>query len=325
MFFYQGFQCPVCEKPFLETDDIVTCPDCGAPHHRACWRKNMQCFYAASHGTDEQWSRETVKPNTSQNGSREEVHICAHCGAPNSVFAEVCSRCGNTLQANDWNSRVSNTNSENTAENHQEVYREYRPFHTVPPHQNPFANEEIEGISTRDLGAFVGQNAGYYVNNFKKMSKKETMISWNWAAFLLTPYWLWYRKQYLYGTLVLLFEILQSFFVAFFQYGYLGLPAVSSYADIIAAMQQHISDPAFLRWEIIILLFSFVQLLISVFFGITGNYLYYGLARKRILKSNASNDKAYLFKRWGGISFALAAAAYGILYFSTMLANVFFL
>ena len=31
MFFYEGQSCPVCGQPFQETDDIVACPQCGAP------------------------------------------------------------------------------------------------------------------------------------------------------------------------------------------------------------------------------------------------------------------------------------------------------
>ena len=28
---YTGNHCPVCEQAFTDTDDIVVCPDCGAP------------------------------------------------------------------------------------------------------------------------------------------------------------------------------------------------------------------------------------------------------------------------------------------------------
>ena len=31
MFFYEGYICPVCGKKFQESDDIVACPECGAP------------------------------------------------------------------------------------------------------------------------------------------------------------------------------------------------------------------------------------------------------------------------------------------------------
>ena len=42
MDFYK-YKCPVCNKQFKESDDIVVCPDCGAPHHRECWEKEGKC------------------------------------------------------------------------------------------------------------------------------------------------------------------------------------------------------------------------------------------------------------------------------------------
>ena len=36
---YTGNHCPVCEQEFTDNDDIVVCPDCGTPYHRACWQK----------------------------------------------------------------------------------------------------------------------------------------------------------------------------------------------------------------------------------------------------------------------------------------------
>lgn len=36
---YTGNHCPVCEQAFTDEDDIVVCPDCGTPYHRACWQK----------------------------------------------------------------------------------------------------------------------------------------------------------------------------------------------------------------------------------------------------------------------------------------------
>ena len=57
MFYYEGQACPVCGKAFEETDDIVSCPECGAPHHRACWLAAGHCHFADRHGTPEQWTR----------------------------------------------------------------------------------------------------------------------------------------------------------------------------------------------------------------------------------------------------------------------------
>lgn len=320
MFFYEGYSCPVCQKPFSDTDDIVTCPDCGAPHHRACWKENARCFYADTHNTPEQWSREkAVTPSEAPTHDTENSHICSHCGTKNSAFAEFCSHCGRDLDAEEWQS------SHQQPPHFGGEYREYRPFSA--PMQENFINdsEDIEGIKARDLRTFVGQNAHYYLPRFKKLSKRDTAVSWNWAAFLLTPYWLWYRKQYLYGTLVLLFEILQTFCTAFFLYGYLGASAVTGYADLAALMQQHVGDPVFFRWELVILLCSVIQLLIRFFFGIVGNYLYLRVAKKRIEKWKTENGSDFTLSRLGGGSMIFGAIAYAVLYFVSTLANIWFM
>ena len=33
---YTGLECPICGEKFTAQDDIVVCPECGAPYHRAC-------------------------------------------------------------------------------------------------------------------------------------------------------------------------------------------------------------------------------------------------------------------------------------------------
>ena len=55
MFDYQGCKCPVCQQPFAESDDIVVCPDCGAPYHRSCYQKNAGCQYAGRPAPSFEW------------------------------------------------------------------------------------------------------------------------------------------------------------------------------------------------------------------------------------------------------------------------------
>ena len=43
---FTQYKCPVCNEQFKSGDDIVVCPECGAPHHRECYEKNEHCFYA---------------------------------------------------------------------------------------------------------------------------------------------------------------------------------------------------------------------------------------------------------------------------------------
>ena len=37
---FTQYTCPVCQKRFVLGDDVVVCPECGAPHHRECFEQN---------------------------------------------------------------------------------------------------------------------------------------------------------------------------------------------------------------------------------------------------------------------------------------------
>ena len=53
-------KCPVCDKQFKKGDDIVVCPECGAPHHRECYEKVVHCHFADKHGADFSFEKEQL-------------------------------------------------------------------------------------------------------------------------------------------------------------------------------------------------------------------------------------------------------------------------
>ncbi len=333
MFFYEGYSCPVCGQAFHEQDDIVVCPDCGAPHHRDCWKQEGRCHFKERHGTDEQWSREKqatepaktqVPPSTDRSSSQ----ICPKCGQENPEFAEFCCRCGHDLDVRDW------TSGENPPPPAPEQipqppfsggYREYRPFQAPPVPQNPVSDDtDLDGIPAGQFSEFVGQNAHYYLPRFLKIAKNDSNTGWNWPAFLLTPYWLWYRKQYLAGALVAFFELLSTAITALFVYGYVGLSAGSTYETITEALIPLMNNPATGRWMTVLYLLMFLELLIRVLFGLFGNYFYYHLARRRI---ENWKEKASLspLSSLGGGSLMIGAASYIVCYFLSTVINFLFI
>ena len=46
---YTGIKCPVCGKAFTKQDDVVVCPECGAPYHRECYRNTGHCIFLEKH------------------------------------------------------------------------------------------------------------------------------------------------------------------------------------------------------------------------------------------------------------------------------------
>lgn len=51
-----GKHCPVCRAAFNEGDNIVVCPICGTPHHRACYEKENKCGVEKYHSEGFVWN-----------------------------------------------------------------------------------------------------------------------------------------------------------------------------------------------------------------------------------------------------------------------------
>lgn len=58
MALYKKIKCPVCNEEFKDGDDVVTCPICGTPHHRECYKSIGKCANADKHGTDFAFKKE---------------------------------------------------------------------------------------------------------------------------------------------------------------------------------------------------------------------------------------------------------------------------
>ncbi len=82
-------RCPVCGKEFLPGEDVVTCPDCGTPHHRECYNKLGHCANAHRHGEGFVWQPERPAGEPEAPGRQ-----CAVCGSPLDPDAQYCNACG---------------------------------------------------------------------------------------------------------------------------------------------------------------------------------------------------------------------------------------
>lgn len=361
MFFYEGYVCPVCKSKFKESEDIVACPDCGAPHHRDCWNQVGHCLFADDHGTSRQWKRphdtESTQPPRSkadsQNFNTGRVNTCSRCGKANPEFAEFCARCGLALKPPDWSSR---DNSKRGAP-HQPPYGpppfsgrygEYTPFRM--PMMDPFGgishDENIDGIPAEDYVTFIGNNSHYYMPRFLKMSRSGSRASWNWPAFLFTPYWLLYRKNYFAGGLLLILSMLQTIINNFILAYYIQ-PALDMSTDraMMESLYQLIESGNYTIYFTIISLMFLVNILVRIIFGLIGNSIYKKTAVSRIRRirektgidrilrqETAQNTEIVSEYRrelaaQGGVSLILVAVASGILWFGQMLfqALIFYL
>ncbi len=336
MFFYEGCQCPVCGKPFQETDDIVVCPQCGAPHHRECWKQEGHCHFESSHGTGQQWKRPEPSPASpagtpatdpagpSANTSAAGGKTCPYCGYSNTQYAEFCSRCGREIPSADWNSQPSSASPPvgPGVSPPGSAYGEYAPFHmpTVDPYGGVSPQETIEEIPAEEWLSYVTVNTTYYLPRFKHISQGKK-ASWNWPAFLITPYWLMYRKNYLAGALVLLFTVLKTFVQNVVFYRFLITDTITTSADYFNAFQAAFMDESKQPFITIMLLLMLAEIALRVLFGLFGNYIYYQTALRRIQQLRWKNPDTYRAQLApaGGVSFVFAALSYVVLQFATML------
>lgn len=165
MFLYENNKCPVCGKEFSESDDVVSCPECGTPHHRECYKSLGKCVNKEKHGTDFVYSRN----NDNKERPVEDVGVQSFeqfAADARQVFDNVHS----------VNAAVNDKTEEVNAKMQQKVSSE----------------PDIDGVSTLDAATVVGVNSERFVKRFSKNGK----LGWNWGAFFFGPYYFMYRKMY---------------------------------------------------------------------------------------------------------------------------------
>lgn len=187
MALYENNSCPVCGKQFQPGDDIVTCPECGTPHHRACYRELGHCAHQALHGDGYAFTpadppaeqKSSAPADDTHTAAPEQKKKCVACDAELDGDAVFCTHCGARQPG---------------------AGEKYRPpilQDTAPdPIQYPGT---IEGEAAADVAAVVRTNTGYFLPRFRRNKK----VGWNWAAFLFGPYYLFFRKMYKEGTAAL--------------------------------------------------------------------------------------------------------------------------
>lgn len=234
---YIGKICPYCKGVIKETDEIVVCSVCDMPHHKECWIDNQGCTTFGCTGTIS-----TPKDDGSK-ASEEDFEIilydedfpaperyeyCPKCGAQNIEGSMFCCKCGVALR----HDKQSLT-----------PVSDYSAYYPV----NESAGKSYQTAGS-DLSLLIGPNSSYYVPKFSEITQQGKKASWNWSAFLITPYWMIYRKMYGYGAAVLGGLFLLSLFGGWFIY--------------------------------------LLQLAVYIVFGILGNYIYMDSLSKKAAQLN---------------------------------------
>lgn len=204
---YTGIACVKCGSAFTDNDDVVVCPECGAPHHRECYMQDKRCTLAAKHGGGFVWKAE---PASTNGGEKLDVIICGHCNSVNPSGSKLCRMCGESLSTG-FDGEDIRHNSQHTETGRYSSFSDE--YSTQEGSFTDFFYREswdFDGVTARELSAYTGSNAFYYITRFRSIisGTNKRGITWNWAALVFGPFYYLYRKMYKLGFIFLAFTIL---------------------------------------------------------------------------------------------------------------------
>lgn len=208
---YIGVRCPVCNKKFVSSDDIVVCPVCGAPHHRDCYASKNACAFAADHLSGKVWNP-PAPPQSPRQPENPAVSTCSRCGAGNPPGYVFCQVCGTML---------SDSRQHAQSDLSQPIWAGYGAQSKANPISLAYGglspDDEIHGESVRDIALYVGQSTAYYLPRFKEIANGNRTVAFNLAALIFNFLYFFNRKLYKLGASLLalyIISLIPQFFYA---------------------------------------------------------------------------------------------------------------
>ena len=184
----EGRKCVVCHSYLFDDDDVVFCPECGAPHHRDCYNAIGKCGLLSLHGTDAEYKfvpdEEPEEAPQIENGPKRD-RICPVCGEKIEEDAKFCPYCSTRLGG-------------------VEIHSNMLGFSFFNP------DEKIDDkVTAKEAATVIVANSGRYIRKFGGIFEGKK-LSWNWAAFLVPHGWFAFRKMYLLSVFVTVIMICAS-------------------------------------------------------------------------------------------------------------------
>lgn len=304
---FNGIKCPVCNVEFKDGDDIVVCPECGAPHHRECYETNNCCAFEEKHS--ESFSYEDMDSENKTDNQENDYVICPRCKTQNPKGAFYCARCGIPLG---MNQQQSTNNSDNNA-----AFRNmFDPMAGVNPEE-----DMGDGVTAGEISKFVQNNTPYFIrvfNNIKNFSKGR----FNFCAFLFSGGYLLYRKMYKVGAIITAVMLLLWTAELYIHYctpaGHKMIELMNNYYNSAANSTSSFQElyKGIMSLDIVsqILLglmyaLSIAQFVIRIVIGVKANRIYFKHCKSRIssIKSENKNLTSELQTR-GGVNTAIAVS-----------------
>ncbi len=252
---YQGQPCLVCGQVFTDTDDIVTCPECGTPYHRACWKETGHCINAPLHVSGESWQVNQKKAADAARREEKRAEEAAQAAerergeGPRMINASLYD--GVRINPDD-------------------------PFVGLDP------EEKLGDVTIGEVAEFVHSNRFYYLPLFRFMKRTGRKFSLNLICLLFPDFYFANRKMWLMALGSMLLNVLLEIPTILI---YLTDPNYYNISLPWATMSDEMLQTAYM-------LSGMIWMAFKLFCCLFANYLYYRFAVRRIgsIKKSAASD-----------------------------------
>lgn len=341
---HTGIKCPVCGEAFKQDDDVVVCPQCGAPYHRACYEKEGKCIFGDLHEAGKDWEPPAPPPPKAADTTAEiKDQECPVCGTLNAHSALFCNRCGTSLLGAQPDGQKSAQTPppppfvSSGAPASRNAYGGVVPPFSFDPMGGVSPAEPLdEGVSFGDASKYVKQNTTYYMPVFRYI-KQTGRNKFNVSAFLFSGAWMLYRKQYKAGAIVT--AIMFCLYLAYLAVtvfvaaplladlaGQVGMDITlgftPTYEQQLAMSQLVARDPVLLFEMCLPFLCLLAMLVVMIVIGVRGNKMYmrHCVGSVRKIKGQGSEGEATVaLETKGGVNISIAVCMF-VCYF--LLVNV---
>ena len=308
---FTQYTCPVCNEKFKSGDDVVVCPECGAPHHRSCYEKENRCFYDSRHAEgfsyDSLFEQEQAKEEPKPQGFEDfESIICPVCFLKNPKGSQTCARCGTDLSAEnlgaDRQRQQQNRppNGQPNAQNKQQPNGMPFGFGAAGmPAFDPLggldSKEEVgDNVTAGEAAKFTGKNTPYFSLLFQRM-RRFNKSKFSFAGFIFSGIYFLYRKMYGIGVLFTLIQIFSNVLSTCIMMSPAWSACVRDLTDLSASDMMNAQGLFVTFGKMMYFYLPFllngIRYILMLISGLTANRLYYNHSIKKINKIKSENKE----------------------------------
>ncbi len=246
---FENKLCPICRTRFNEKADIVVCPICGTPHHRACYSIKNKCALEELHEKGWNWNGRLPDEEPEKTAPQSDAAAAAN------------------IEPQSEDPHHAEYPSGTPYEQEQRMFEELGEENPFKEIFGTLRDREIgeDGVSMHELVAYSATSAYHYGKSFNifrnKTDGKKHRASFNFCSGIFAPIFQFYRRMNVFGILVLLIQLVPQLISA-------------------GASEQFIKA----NGVALNLAFNLIQIGLTVVLCVFGDYIYYRHCVKRITK-----------------------------------------